>query len=511
MAEREASGTDYRWVAVVAAPLLALLTLTVVHVGYGINLVDEGYLWYGAQRTAAGDFPLVSFQAYEPGRYLWVAWWMRLTGDDGILVLRWSAVAFEALAIAAVSLVAWHQTRNAFVSIAASVACVLFMCPWHGRFEPSIAVLEAAALAWWIEKPSPRRFFLIGVVFGAASIFNVYLGAYGLFGFVVALVLFALTDRASISPGRILLTGAGVLVGYLPLIVTMFRIPGLAGKIWAEYAGHFYAGNLKGHLGLWIPWPWKLPYGSPVWVDNASQFFYGSSFVFAIFFGPLVLAFVFLKKRNLFREQPLFTSAAFLSISYAHYILSRPDMEHLLRGGTPLVLALALLPIARNPVVRALPGLAVIAVLWVMLHVHWYGCDDRSRTVLVGREPLCVQPDAALVIEASRALVAQHVGPGESVFIAPYHVGLYPALGLKAPTWEVFAFGPRSAEFQQEEIGRLESARTRLVIFFQPPIDPLPELFYTATHPTVAEYLRTNFVLLPQTLLPPEYLVLIRR
>lgn len=510
MHEQEASGAHYRWAAVIAVPLLVLLTLTFVHVGYGINLVDEGYLWYGAQRTAAGEFPLVSFQAYEPGRYLWVAWWMRMTGDDGILVLRWSGVAFEALAIAAVSLVAFQQTRSAVVSILAGVVCVLFLCPWHGRFEPSIAVLEAAVLAGWIERPSPRRYLLVGVFLGAASIFNVYLGAYGLFGFLVALALIARSDRASVSAGRVLLTGAGLLIGYLPLVAIMFRVPGLAGRIAAEYGAHLSSGSVKGHLPLSIPWPWKLPYNSPFWVDNASQFFYGSFFVLAIFFGPIVLALVFLKKRDWLREHPLFTVSAALSISYAHYILSRPDMEHLLRGGAPLVLAMALLPVSRNVVLRSLPGFATIAVLWVMLHVHWAGCDSRSRTVIVGREPLCVQADAAMVIEASRALVAQYVRAGEAVFIAPYHVGLYPALGLKAPTWEIFAFGPRSAEFQREEIERLEAARTRLVIFFQPPIDPVPELFYTATHPVIAEYLRTNFAVLPQKLLPPEYLVLIR-
>src|SRR6516165_4482200 len=91
-------------------PVLFLVAQTALQLKVGLNLADEGFLWYGAQRTAAGEVPLRDFQAYEPGRYYWTAIWMWLARDDGIIVMRLAATAFEAVAIAAASLAVWRYT-----------------------------------------------------------------------------------------------------------------------------------------------------------------------------------------------------------------------------------------------------------------------------------------------------------------------------------------------------------------------------------------------------------------
>ena len=70
--------------------------------GIGFSYSDEGFLWYGAVQTLAGNVPLLDFQSYDPGRYYWSAFWMMLFGES-VLALRGSVALFQLLAVHAFS------------------------------------------------------------------------------------------------------------------------------------------------------------------------------------------------------------------------------------------------------------------------------------------------------------------------------------------------------------------------------------------------------------------------
>ena len=79
--------------AVIAAGLTGLFFLAVGRVNF--NPTEEGYLWYGTLRTAAGEVPIRDFQSYDPGRYYWCAWLGEFLGH-GVIGLRASVACFQA-------------------------------------------------------------------------------------------------------------------------------------------------------------------------------------------------------------------------------------------------------------------------------------------------------------------------------------------------------------------------------------------------------------------------------
>lgn len=499
----------WRWVPAVALPLSLLLGLTLLHARYGINLVDEGFLWYGAQRTVAGQFPLADFQSLDFGRYIWTAFWMRLFHDDGILMMRYAAALYEAPAVAALALVTWRQTRSLPVSLLAGVNCVLWICPWQGRYEPSTALLEVAVFALLAERPTDFRFLLSGIVLGFAWVFGRHLGLYGTCALVILLWALRVGDRSVLSRRRVWRTLAGFGIAYWPAVAAEIWIPNYSRTYWGEYMR--WIGQGATNAPLTIPWPWRLTYGnSPLRVDLA-EFFYGAFFLVLPVFGICVLAVWILRRRPLLSEHPTFFAAAVLSIPFAHGALARADLEHLLRYGAPVILGITLLPLSVRPLVRVIPGILLGGVILLMLHVEWETPWTPCQEVLVGRDRLCVGADEARLVEGSRRLVQRYVRPGESVLVIPYHVGLYPALGLVAPTWETFAFGPRAEAFERAEIARIERARTRAVLAYAPPLDGRPELLYAVTHPWTSRHLRENFELVPQEELPATFGLLLRR
>lgn len=84
--------------ALVASMAVSILWFSVSW-RYGLDLSDEGFYWYGAQRVLVGEIPMLDFMAYDIGRYYWSALIMMALGDSGIWAARFGAFACQCIGV----------------------------------------------------------------------------------------------------------------------------------------------------------------------------------------------------------------------------------------------------------------------------------------------------------------------------------------------------------------------------------------------------------------------------
>src|SRR5437764_1613083 len=141
------------------------------------NPSDEGFLWYGAVRTAHGGVPLRDFRSYDPGRYYWAAAWAKVLGD-GILALRLSTALFQACGLFCGLLAARRTVKSRWGLALVGVLLLVWMSPRHKLFEPAMTMAAVLVGVRLLERPSLRRSFGAGVLVGLAGILGKNHGLY---------------------------------------------------------------------------------------------------------------------------------------------------------------------------------------------------------------------------------------------------------------------------------------------------------------------------------------------
>jgi hypothetical protein len=148
----------------------------------GLGMADEGFLWYGARRTALGEVPLRDFQSYEPLRYYWCAAWSGLLGD-GILGLRRSALIFQALALFFGLLAARRVATHPWQLVIIGSILVAWMFPGYKLFDSGLTLMAVYGAVRLVESPSVRAHFLVGCLTGLAGFLGRNHALYASLGF----------------------------------------------------------------------------------------------------------------------------------------------------------------------------------------------------------------------------------------------------------------------------------------------------------------------------------------
>src|SRR5262245_27185588 len=183
-----------------------------------LTLSDEGFLWNGAVRTTQGDIPLRDFQAYDPGRYYWIAFWFLVLGQQGIMTLRFSVALFQLIGLTAGLLAARRVVKNWWLLGLIGLLLLAWMIPRYKVFESSLSMMAVYMAVRLIEKPSPGQHFVTGLFVGLVACMGRNHGLYDLLAFFL-LILF-LWVKLRQAPLLKLITPwlGGIALGYMPLL-----------------------------------------------------------------------------------------------------------------------------------------------------------------------------------------------------------------------------------------------------------------------------------------------------
>ncbi|CAG9169625.1 hypothetical protein [Cupriavidus pampae] len=466
----------------------------------GLNLPDEGFFWYGVQRVLSGEVPIRDFMAYDPGRYYWSAAILRLLGTESLLALRATAAIFQMLGvyIALRLLDREADTARPVVMIAAAVVLNAWFYPWFKVFDmvPSIALV--AGLAFAIERPSPRRLFIVGLIVGLAAIFGRNHGVYGLAGSVGIMLFLTIRRDHRLRPVAALTSwAAGIAVGFLPIPVMALAIPGFGEAFWQSIV--FLVTGVKGtNIPLPVPWPWLVPTEKMLPIDAAAALAQGAFFVLLITFGILTPLWALVQRWRGKLVSPALVASGMLALPYAHYAFSRADIVHLAQGIFPMMIGSFALLLNRPAWVQGLAAIMLGAgsLLAVLPVDPGWQCHQAADCVKIeaGGSDVLVSPriaqDVTLIEKLGRA-----AGEHSNILVLPFWPGAYALLQRRSPTWETYALFPRSAAFEQTELARIRAATPTLVMINDAPLDEREELRFHNTHPLIYQYVMDNYEL----------------
>ena len=492
--------SDLTWAAVVAAVGCVLTQL--LQVRLGLSLGDETWAWYGVQRTMAGDWPLRDFQAYDPGRYLLWAGWLRLLHTDRLVPLRVAMALLQWTALVPANLLVLRTVPRRWLLWPAGLALALWVAPRHKTIDVNAIAWTTFALTALVRRPTAGRHRLAGLTVGLLWLVGRNHVLYATASTAAVVAATWAVDRGVPLWRRAAWVAQGGAVGVLPMVLVLLAVPGYPRAYWDVVVWRQVEIGAT-NLTLPVPWPWarRPPSGTwDGWIARAT----GGGFVLMIA-GLLAAAAALVRvaRQGRLRRHAVLLAATAATVGWANHAFSRADLPHLAQAGLPLVVLLIALPAAvaagwRRTAVTA----AVVASLAVVTVVAMPDLNPALSAVLhpdrgdawttVGGEPLRVPAQARAIVAVADRVVGQ-LRPGESALLLPYDPGLYAVYRLKCPMFESYPVYPATAAEQRRAVAAIAAANVARVLYWPDRIDGRPDLGLDQTDPLVWQYVRDHF------------------
>lgn len=491
-----------------AAAALAI-EMFLLRANVGLNLADEGFLWYGAQRVFLGEVPLRDFRAYDPGRYYWSALWFHLW-RPGLVPLRFSQSVLQAAGLYFALSAAKRSSSDRWALAALGLLLTLWMYPAYKLLDCAIPLAAVYLGCLLLEETSMTAAAACGFFVGLCAFFG---SNHALYAAAAFSVLFTTTCWKSGRSRPLLAAGAaGLAAGLLPLLALFLAAPGF-------FAAYFKVAErilrLKStNIALPIPWPWQFDW--PLGGSAHEHAF----LMFRLLFWIIPSAFAYWLIRPLFgprgRRVPgdIAQVCAVVGLGYLHYLFSRADFEHLTICACLFCLGLFGRLGASAPARRSVLALLLtLSFLSIGVESRLFQTLRPETTWPIAREVqgdrLLLDPYTAQVLEGAGKIAAA-LRPSEALLSLPHAPAIYAALGLKSPIWEIYSVRASMAEDQEDAILRLEKADVPWAIVSQEAVDGREDLRFARTNPILWNYLSDRYQAVPFPFLPANY-ILMRR
>lgn len=499
-------------VSVLPLAIVALLYLPALR--HGLNLADEGYLWFGSREILRGQIPIRDFRAYDPGRYVWSALWMSLLGGD-LIAIRIGLLVAQALGLCAFAMSLELATHDPWVTAFGTVLLAAWMHPRHKQLDaaiPAIALLVAVA---WVQAPRVELFAAAGVFAGLCFFFGLNHGLYVVCGNVVLMAGLAVRGDGGVIGSSAPWWALGVLVGLTPTLGLLGIVPGMLRQYWELKVMRILRRG-SSNLPLVIPWIWRP---APVQLQGLPQ--WGRCFpaivltLMPVVFGLGVTVPLLASDFGDSGHVVLFAGAS-LGLFYMHQALSRADISHLCQAVAPWLFCVAALSAGLEWGWLLLVVLAVPS--WWLVYGRcspfpwWQRRRPSSVAYLARDETLHLASPLVDYLNALREIVEAHSDSGDRVLILPTLVTLYPLLERRPAIYDLFCPYPADAIEQEAMLRELRCGTVPLALVLDAPLDGRDELRFPNTHPLVWRYLHESFTALGDTgRLPSDHHVFVQK
>lgn len=463
----------------------------------GLDLYDEGFLWYGAIHTALGKVPLRDFQSYEPFRYYWAAAWFKVFGS-GIHALRISAYIFLAICLP-FGLLAARRALSSFLALClAGLLIVVWVLPAFKVFDIAISLVAIFFAVRLIERPAYIRHFAAGIFVGFSAFIGRNHGIYGFLAFFMLIMLLWFKAERLNLVKKLFAWAAGILAGFSPMLFMMLLIPGFFHSFLDSVL--FFINHGATNLPLPVPWPWSVSYSGLDVTMKLLFFSLGSLFLIMPVFYSIAFIAVILTPRESLPRRSLFIASTLVGIFYMHYAFSRAHIGHLSHAMPSLTLALASVPAGfdlknKKAVFVCITGLISVLTFFTAAISSPYAVMARGQYVpyYVFEDRLWIPETQANYLSSIKSFVSEMVRPEEGMFIAPFYPGLYCILKKESPLWEIYFLFPKSVEKQRKMVQELMDKNIRWALFSDSHLPNEEKVGLRHTHTLVWLYLKEEF------------------